>query len=251
LIEKLPQPLTEAAAEPYGARAVIYALLLAPEETVRAAQLASLRAGLDEPSYRQTCELAPWVDKLPPEARLPLADRAFPALKQLSAQQYAAFRDHVESLVKADGKMDLFEYTIQAMLLRVLDVHFGLSRPGRPRYYGLRGLLEPLATVLSTLAHAGHSKPEKVGQAFESGVRETGLSITLRPKDLCTLKSFDAALNELTKAAPKVKRQIVAACVACVAADGTVTVHEGELLRAITATLGCPMPPLLATPAQG
>jgi len=32
--------------------------------------------------------------------------------------------------------------------------------------------------------------------------------------------------------------------VACVAADGTVTLREGELLRAIAATLDCPMPPL-------
>jgi hypothetical protein len=37
----------------------------------------------------------------------------------------------------------------------------------------------------------------------------------------------------------------ILACAACIGADGRVTVEEGELLRAISDSLGCPMPPLL------
>jgi tellurite resistance protein len=73
-------------------------------------------------------------------------------------------------------------------------------------------------------------------------MKELGREAALLPKDQCSLAGFDAALRELAKAAPKVKRPIVAACAACVAADGTVTVREAELLRAITSVLGCPMP---------
>jgi tellurite resistance protein len=75
-------------------------------------------------------------------------------------------------------------------------------------------------------------------------MKETGGGASLLAKDLCTLASLDAALRELAMTAPKVKGPIVAACAACIAADGTVTVREGELLRAITSTLGCPMPPI-------
>ena len=42
------------------------------------------------------------------------------------------------------------------------------------------------------------------------------------------------------------KRSLLQACAACVSHDNQVTVQEGELLRAISDALGCPMPPLIA-----
>jgi cytochrome c553 len=66
----------------------------------------------------------------------------------------------------------------------------------------------------------------------------------LAAKDECTLVAFDAALRKLAAASPKLKGSVVAACAACVAADGTLTLYEAELLRAVTSTLGCPMPPI-------
>ena len=63
------------------------------------------------------------------------------------------------------------------------------------------------------------------------------------PRDL-DLQALDRALNDLDAAAPPLKRQILAACAACIGADGRVTLEEGELLRAIADSLGCPFPPL-------
>jgi len=244
VLQKIPQALLDASAEPYAARSLIYALLLHAQPAIRQRQLESLRAAGDELAYRQTCQMLSAVDALPAEARLPLVDRAIPALKRLSPQQYGEFRRSVETLVQADGRLDLFEYTIQAMALRVLDIHFGLAKRRRPQYYGLGGLRQPLATVLSLLAYAGHRSTEQAQQAFELAVSHVDQRIVLLPKEQCTLRDFDSALAELRLAAPKIKRQILSACVACVAADGTVTLREGELLRAIAATLDCPMPPL-------
>jgi Zn-dependent protease with chaperone function len=244
LIEQTPPRLAQAASEPFGARAVVYAVLLNREEDVRQRQLAVLQSHVDEPCYREMAAIVPLVDRLSEEARLPLVDRASPALKQLSPRQYAAFREIVEVLVKADGKISLLEYTIQSMLFRTLDVHFGLTKPPRIQYYGLGGVLEPVRTVLSTLAYAGQTRDEEARRAFELGMKEIGRDAALLAKDQCALDRFDAALLELAKVAPKVKRPIVAACAACVAADGTVTLREAELLRAVTSTLGCPMPPL-------
>ena len=246
LIQDTPKPLADATAEPYAARAVVYAILLSREEEVRKAQLASLHGRAEDLSYRETLKLAPLVDALPDEARLPLVDRTFPALKGLSPNQYDEFRAIVEALIHADGKIDLLEYTIQSMLIRTLDVHFGRAKPVRIEYYAVAGVIEPAATVLSTLAHTGSVDEQEVQRAFDLGIGAIGRQAALRAKDQCTLKTFSAALEELAKTAPKVKRQIVAACAACVAADGTVTVREGELLRAITSTLGCPMPPIVA-----
>ena len=66
----------------------------------------------------------------------------------------------------------------------------------------------------------------------------------LTPDD-CNLGLLDDALEKLDAASPQVSRMIVRAVAACVAADGTVTLEEGETLRAIAESLDCPAPPLL------
>ena len=53
-------------------------------------------------------------------------------------------------------------------------------------------------------------------------------------------------MGELTQASPTVKRELLAAAVACIAADGKTTVEEDELLRAIAAAMGYPAPPTIA-----
>ena len=60
-------------------------------------------------------------------------------------------------------------------------------------------------------------------------------------------REIDAALEVLVKAAPQLKKRILEACAACICVDGTVTIEEGELLRAVSDSLGCPMPPLIAS----
>ncbi len=55
---------------------------------------------------------------------------------------------------------------------------------------------------------------------------------------------FDAALGQLAQAAPAVKRQFLDSVVACIAADGRMTIEENELLRAVASALSCPLPPV-------
>ena len=60
------------------------------------------------------------------------------------------------------------------------------------------------------------------------------------------MNAFHAALQTLRLAGPDIKKRVVASCAKCILADSEVTVRESELLRAICATLGCPMPPLVS-----
>jgi hypothetical protein len=100
--------------------------------------------------------------------------------------------------------------------------------------------------VLSVLARAGQRDTAAAERAFEQGRRSLNLPQgRLRPADGNGLAALDGALAALEEAAPQVKRQILQAAVACITADDTVTATEAELLRAFSASLGCPMPPLL------
>lgn len=249
LVASMPQPLVAAAHEPYSARALLYALLLDREKTTRESQLALLKRRIEEPSLRETDQLWSLIEHVSEEARMPLVDMAIPALKRLSPPQYGVFRDNVEALVQADAKLDLFEYMIRTMLLRHLDVHFGLSRPLAARYASVQPILEPLRRVLSTLAYAGHDQPQVAARAFEQAAAAIDRPLSLLPANECSLKAFDAALQELALATPKVRRGIVNACVACIAADDQVTARESALLRAVCSMLGRPVPPILLSSA--
>jgi hypothetical protein len=67
----------------------------------------------------------------------------------------------------------------------------------------------------------------------------------LLPRERCDVRALDGALARLADTAPRLRGEILAACVAAVATDGMVTVAEGELLRAVADSLDCPLPPLL------
>ena len=239
----LPEALIAAAREPLAAQAVIYALLLSRDDAeTQARQWGLLQVRIQPPLIAQTRKLAEQAQVLCPEARLPLVDLAVPALKRISPRQYADFRQMVEVLVAADGKVDLFEYCLRVVLLGYLDVHFRLKRPPAVRYRTPQAVAAPMGLVLSALAYAGQSRPEDIERAFQAGAAALGTPAELTPRGRCTFAAMDAALAELAQAAPQVKRAIISAAVATVSADGVITLEESELLRAIAAALACPVP---------
>ena len=105
---------------------------------------------------------------------------------------------------------------------------------------------DPLATVLQVLAAAGEPDASRAHAAFTATLRRILPAATVAPPPaaLPALAELDAALDQLANAAPQLKRSIVAACVECAATDGKLELAEYELLRAITDSLDCPLPPL-------
>ncbi len=247
ILESMPQPLGRAAGEPYGARAVIYAVLLDRDADMRRQQLDALKGRAEALSYRETERLAPLIDSLADGARLPLVEMTLPALKQLSVDQYATFRENVDALIEADEKVDLLEYTVRTMLRRYLDVPFALAKPIAVRRRRLEPLMPSLVAVLSTLAYAGQESEADVRRAFDKGMAEIGRADSPLAKSDCSMQNLDAALHALAEATPKLKRDILGACIACVAADGKATPRECQLVHAVAAVLGVPIPPFGAT----
>jgi hypothetical protein len=240
----IPQTLLDSAREPYAARAAIYALLLGrDDQATRARQEQILQAQLDPHLCLQTRALAAAAQSLDAAARLPLVDLAVPALKRSSPRQYAEFRQVVDALMRAEGKVELFEYCLHMMLLGYLDVFFRLRKPPAIRYRTAAAVAQPAAVVLSTVAYVGAKGPEDAPRAFQAGAAGLLGQAAILPKPQCGLRAFDAALTELAQASPPLKRAVIQAVAAVVAADGQVTPQEGELVRAIAAALACPLPP--------
>jgi hypothetical protein len=173
MVDRVPQSLLDAAREPFLAQAVIYLLLLSRDDKAtwtRQAQL--LQTQLEQPLYQQMQQLAAAILDLPTAARLPLVDLTIPALKKCSSTQYVQFRQVVEALVAADGRIDLFEFCLRTVLLGYLDVHFGLKKRPPIRYRSVAAVAQPAAVVLSLLAYVGQQEPADVERAFRCGAEK-------------------------------------------------------------------------------
>jgi hypothetical protein len=249
LRDSLPEDVKAAAREPLGAVALIYAMLLSPDDTQRLAQVTELARRVDPSVYQKTAALYPQVAPIAAHAHLPLVNLALGALKQLSAAQYENFSQTLEWLIGSDGKIELFEFVLQKIVLRNLAPKFGQASPPTVQFYTLKPLVPDCAVVLSALANVGSSDDAEIAKAFETGApylrAPDDADLTLLPREQCGVDQIDAALNRLTQAVPIIKKNLIEACAHVVGADGVIQEAEAELLRAVADTLDCPIPPFV------
>jgi Zn-dependent protease with chaperone function/uncharacterized tellurite resistance protein B-like protein len=244
LLARMPDRLREFAHDPYTARAAVYAMLLADDAKQRKQQLNLLSQSADPNVFRETLEIQPMMQGLSPELRLPLVDMMVPALKELSEQQYKMFVKNVGVLIKSDHQVSLFEYTLHRVLLGYLHATFAQAEPPAVKFHKASQLRDECACILAQLVRYGtHADREAVyNKAIETLLGETH---PMPSEKDCRLSHFDKALRRLKLAAPRVKKQLLTAAVECVLADGQLTIHEVEAMRAVADALDCPMPPLL------
>jgi Zn-dependent protease with chaperone function len=248
LRDALPENLKAAARDPLNATALIYALLLAAADNLRTEQLAGITSRVSDSVSKQTAALFPDVAAVAKHARLPLVNLAIGALRNLTADQFKQFSQTLEWLVGSDGKVELFEFVLQKIVLHHLAPKFGGARPATVQFYTLKPLVPDCVVILSALANVGSSDAGEIQKAFAAGApylrAPADVPLELLPPEQCGVSQLDAALNRLALAVPIIKKNLIEASSRVVGADGVILEAEAELLRAIADTLDCPMPPL-------
>jgi len=244
LLNGIPEVLVKAARDPFAARALICFLLLDSDTEVRGRQLQYLKSSADRGVHAETLKLLREGGALRPEQRLPLVDLALPTLRRLTEPQYRLFLNNLDTLIEADGRISLFEWCLRRIVLHHLHKVFGRPAGRGPANGDLAQVAGACVVLLSLLAHAGNSQTGGAMAAFAAARQELGLEIELAPADRVGLPELDRALVDLERLAPQLKARLLTACGACVTADGVIAPIEAELLRAVSASLDCPMPPL-------
>ena len=237
-----------AAREPLDATALVYAMLLSPDEALRAKQLTELAKRSAPGVCDATAALWPEVAPVASRARLPLANLALPALRHLRPDEVQQFSQALQWLIESDEQIDLFEFVLQKIVRRHLTSQSGQTRPIAIQYHTLKPLVQDCAVVLSALANVGSSKANEVEKAFRTGaphLRAAADGLQLLSREECGLEQLDTALDRLALAVPQIKRNLLEACVYVVGADGLIQEREAELLRAIAETLDCPISPFV------
>ena len=244
LLNDIPQAVATSVNSPLTAQAVFFAMLLNPEVTVRQQQFHQLQKTSSAFLVNETQRLYPQVCSLSEEEKIVLAQQVSASLREMNTAQYQRFSTMLDALIAVNQKMNLFEYTIKAMMLRDLDIYFGRAKQLCVRYTTLASVRQPVVVVVSYLAQAGHTNQNEVQGAFSAAMRELNMSDSIIPDSEATVQRFDQSLRLLAETCPTLKKQIFAALMTCVWYDGKIMPNEAALIRAIAAMLAIPMPVL-------
>ena len=247
LLKSLPDAVREAARDTHDACALVFALLLDSKDgPVRKNQLGQVEDLFGEQMAKATLKLSGEVAKLDPRAKLPVANLAIGALRRMAREQFDSFTHLLETLAAADEQIDLFEFSLSKLVIRHLEPHFLKQRKKVAQVYSLKRLGHECSVLISSLACTAGSDAETIQTAYQAGAAHLAAATELNqlPAAECGLQELDQALVALVGVGPNLKRQLIEAAAAAVSADGYLQIQEAELLRAISDSLDCPMPPL-------
>ena len=155
----------------------------------------------------------------------------------------------VDSLMQADQKIDLFEWSLQKIIGYQLNHQSNNSTKALHGRASLRNRINECSIFLGALAHFG-GEPEQALKSYKKGFRSLDRSrpVHLPPVEKCNdLGVMDATLLKLNKMTPLAKRSFLDACSKVAEHDGVISDTEIQIIRGIAAALSCPLGPVSAS----
>lgn len=245
IVRRIPQHLLYTAHRPHLALPLVYGLVMDADPTIRAAQQSTIAFAHRPALAKEAAEMGVQLDELAADLRLPLAELAFPALRNRPDDELQAVSSTITKLVAADGHTSVLEYCLSTLVGIGLHEARTHTPPWSTKRTTRARAQQPVTTLLSVLSWVGHADPAQAAHAFRAGanVLYPGGTLTYTPPR--GLEALDwstwARLDGLVGAD---KAALVEAIVATVWADDEVTVAESELVRLVCGILHCPLPPL-------
>jgi Zn-dependent protease with chaperone function len=243
--KSLPEPIVTASDHPHSACALLLGLALDSNPEARQRQRAFIAQQLGRQTADTIAQLLASIDALEPEQRMPALLRSIPALHQLTRDERMQLMSALNGMLQREGRVSLQSYVLR----KLAQVHLkdDLDPAARVRQLPLSAVQKDIQVLFSVLAQHGHEDATGARRAYEAGVHH------LLPRERPSFvnlanwaQQLDLALSRLDRLAPIMKEQLIEALVKTVTHDQRLTLGEAELLRAVCATLHCPLPPLVA-----
>ncbi len=245
LLEQLPATFLELLYTRSGAVQLCYALLTDQLDATGQERVLSLLEDhpLLAPQSALIGKLTPTLKSLGAASRFPALELAMPALRKLDPEERRLLIDNTQQLVRADGRVSLFEFAMISFLQRHLGANAGAVVKTKHRSY--QTVKTPLHHLFSLMARAGSSSVDGASQLYgEAMAGFTSPTNQKPPADRVSMAELRDALVQLNSLSPLLKPAVIDACGHCVSHDGRVTVTEYEMLRLVADQLDCPMPPI-------
>ncbi|MDZ7767631.1 MAG: hypothetical protein U5K38_00390 [Woeseiaceae bacterium] len=154
-------------------------------------------------------------------------------------------------LVELDGVVELHEFCLLRILERSLDEALAPSTVSRGRRGSKQEIRNSALMLLRIVADRGNHTDEDRQRAYKHGVSVFGdWAGDSGPEQYDGgrpgAEALAKSLAVLERLGSKGTRTLIDAIAAAVSADGRLATAEAELLRAVCASLNCPLPPLAA-----
>jgi Zn-dependent protease with chaperone function len=248
LRRSIPPEIYDAAHSPEQAWILTLALALDRNALHPERQLRFVNEQLGVERGKQVSRYFDQIRKIRAGYRLPILEIAFPALKRRPVPQTEYLLELVRRIIELDGEVDLYEYCFFRVLTNSLEQAEDPSGRRKGRRSTKKGVRQAAIDLLRTVARHGHSSQEARANAFRAGVAEFGRwasDAEYRDEALQTVPVLDRSLDVLARTNSAGRKSLLQAVGKTVSHDGKLSVPEAELLRAICASLDCPMPPIL------
>jgi Zn-dependent protease with chaperone function len=250
LLAGLPDTLRSATQDGDRVPALCYALCLTPaaDTADRDAALSLLAERAGASAARLATDLLPALSALPASQHLALLQLSAPALRALEPEAAATLVDTLQALTHLDGALTAHEFALQKIVSRTI----GLAARPRDAVQVLapNQVASELSLTLSVAARAEAADERAAAQAFaRSAIEFNGLQppLVYQPQGASTWEELDLALEHLAHTPAPFRRRVLGAIATALTADSRLTQSEADLLRALAATLDCPLPPVLPT----
>jgi Zn-dependent protease with chaperone function len=184
-----------------------------------------------------------------PAYRLPLLEIAFPMLKQRPEAQLEFLLVLIRRLLELDGKIDLSEYCFYRIIASHLSQAADPVAAKKGNRVARKAAREAAMQLVGVVALKGNADPVAAQHAYAAGIAGFGqwaaADSELQDAD-ASIDVLDQSLETLRHINSAGQRSLLEAISNTITHDGKLTLTEAELLRAICASLDCPLPPLLA-----
>ena len=247
VLESLPESFRRAARQPGQATALFVALAIDAAPEARERQLAFIDQQYGQDHVQAVKAMLPQVDALTAVQRMPALLQVFAALSQLGRAERVELLKCLNGLLVRENRASVFGYALRKLAQVQLQDNLDPRRRAAG-YLSAQGARDALQVLFSTLAMQGSEDEGSARQAYEAGM--SILMPGIHPAYVRLAHwppKLDQALARIDRLQPAAKNRLVQALAATISHDARMTVAESELLRAICATLHCPLPPLYAT----
>lgn len=240
-VEKLDKEVREKLNDPLGAQAAILALFY--EEGYKEALFTSLKQNNPYLLLEFASLLSKGVEVYQKEALL-IVSLALYTLKSLSLEQYRIFDALVQTFVDIDGKVSMYEWSLQYIIRRNLQMYFGERQiPKKLKHSHLGAVKNELELIFSMLMHDQYQSEEAARRAYADVMRAIGTgALEYQYSDAISHEMFEKAMKEIELVKPGVAKRIFEGVLHSVKIDSVITPGENLFVHAMALLLQVPLP---------
>ena len=248
LLAGIPSHLLDLCREPFGARCVIFGLLLdSADEEIRKQQVKLIRSRLETQTDDLSLKVFTACQTLSCFEKFALIEECASPLRELSPRQLSEFSEVIHGLVTMDQKIDLFEWSLQKVIFHQLALKTDPSSHDPHGSAGISKNINSCLPFLGALAHfGGNQNDAKDSYARGVSLLDPKSSKDLLPLDSCGIDALENALPRLQKLCASAKRDFLAACIATAQHDQKISEVEFLILRGLASAISCPIGPNLS-----